>query len=64
MICALRLLLPEVGFVLTTRESPELRNRLIDLCITQISAGSKTNPGGYLCNDAEEQFEVHDDRSC
>lgn len=62
LICALRLYLPETGFLLTTRERPQLRDNLIGLCITQISAGSKTNPGGYIDNSSEEQFEVADKR--
>jgi 2-iminoacetate synthase len=38
---------PDVGLVLSTRESPALRNGLIPLGITLISAGSHTEPGGY-----------------
>ncbi|MBN2546088.1 MAG: 2-iminoacetate synthase ThiH [Spirochaetes bacterium] len=62
LISALRLYLPEVGFLLTTREKPELRNNLIGLMITQVSAGSKTSPGGYLDNSSDEQFHVSDTR--
>jgi 2-iminoacetate synthase len=62
MMCALRLMLPETGFLLSTRESGELRDKLIGLCITQISAGSKTNPGGYTEGSSGEQFEVSDSR--
>ncbi len=47
LICAFRLLLPDVGLVLSTRESAKLRNGLIPLGITLISAGSHTEPGGY-----------------
>ncbi len=46
-ICALRLLLPDVGLVLSTREPEALRDGLIPLGITLISAGSHTEPGGY-----------------
>ena len=46
-ICALRLAFPEVGLVLSTRESPKLRDNLIPLGITLMSAGSHTEPGGY-----------------
>jgi 2-iminoacetate synthase len=63
MLCALRIYLPDVAFLLSTRESPEFRDNLIGLCITQISAGSKTNPGGYLSNDSDEQFSVSDHRN-
>jgi 2-iminoacetate synthase len=47
LLCALRLLLPDAGLVLSTRESPRLRDGLIPLGITMISAGSHTEPGGY-----------------
>jgi 2-iminoacetate synthase len=46
-ICALRLFLPDVGIVLSTREPANLRNQLIPLGITSMSAGSHTEPGGY-----------------
>jgi 2-iminoacetate synthase len=47
LVCALRLLLPDAGLVLSTRESASLRDGLIPLGITMISAGSHTEPGGY-----------------
>ncbi len=47
LVCAFRLMFPDVGLVLSTRESPALRNGLIPLGITFISAGSHTEPGGY-----------------
>jgi 2-iminoacetate synthase len=47
LVCALRLLLPDTGLVLSTRESAKLRDGLIPLGITMISAGSHTEPGGY-----------------
>jgi 2-iminoacetate synthase len=47
LICALRLMLPEVGLVLSTRESAALRDRLVPLGVTMMSAGSHTEPGGY-----------------
>jgi 2-iminoacetate synthase len=47
LLCALRLLFPDAGLVLSTRESPRLRDGLIPLGITMISAGSHTEPGGY-----------------
>jgi 2-iminoacetate synthase len=63
-ICALRLLLPDAGLVLSTRESAELRDRLIPLGITQMSAGSCTAPGGYGGNgDNSGQFEISDART-
>ena len=46
-VCALRLTFPEVGIVLSTREPTKLRNGLVPLGITIMSAGSHTEPGGY-----------------
>lgn len=64
---------------LSTRESPNFRNNMMALGITSISAGSKTEPGGYshkmpsatdstewrnlLHSQQLEQFEVNDNRS-
>ena len=47
LVCAFRLFLPDVGLVLSTREPARLRDGLIPLGITLISAGSHTEPGGY-----------------
>jgi 2-iminoacetate synthase len=47
LICAFRLMFPDAGLVLSTRESPKLRDGLIPLGITLMSAGSHTEPGGY-----------------
>jgi 2-iminoacetate synthase len=47
LICAFRLMFPDVGLVLSTRESPKLRDGLFPLGITLASAGSHTEPGGY-----------------
>jgi 2-iminoacetate synthase len=64
LMCALRLWLPDAGLVLSTREPATLRDNLLPLGITQMSAGSKTAPGGYAAKEkAESQFEVCDLRS-
>jgi len=47
LVCALRLFLPDVGLVLSTREPAKLRDGLVPLGITLMSAGSHTEPGGY-----------------
>jgi 2-iminoacetate synthase len=47
LVCAFRLTFPDVGLVLSTRESPKLRDGLVPLGITLMSAGSHTEPGGY-----------------
>ncbi len=61
VVCALRLLLPDAGLVLSTREEPAVRDGLFRVGITHVSAGSHTEPGGYEHPDeAAEQFEVAD----
>jgi 2-iminoacetate synthase len=63
-LCALRLALPDAGIVLSTRERPRIRDGLIKLGVTHMSAGSRTEPGGYTSpGEAEEQFEISDTRS-
>jgi 2-iminoacetate synthase len=63
MIVALRLCFHDAGIVLSTRESAELRDRLIKICVTRVSAGSKTNPGGYSGQPSTRQFEIDDSRT-
>jgi len=65
LMVALRLFLPEAGFNLSTREPANLRDRLIPLGVTHMSAGSSTRPGGYAHPEAElqTQFEVEDRRT-
>ncbi|MBI5687467.1 MAG: 2-iminoacetate synthase ThiH [Verrucomicrobia bacterium] len=53
-VCALRLTFPHVGIVLSTRESPRLRDGLIPLGVTLMSAGSHTEPGGYTGAGSEK----------
>ena len=64
LICAYRLFNEELELSISTRESPEFRNNIIKLGITSMSAGSKTNPGGYaVAPESLEQFEISDERS-
>jgi len=64
LICAYRLFNAELELSLSTRESERFRNNIIKLGITSISAGSKTNPGGYAVEQASlKQFEINDERS-
>jgi len=64
LLCALRLVLPDVGISLSTREPAALRDGLLRLGVTTMSAGSHTEPGGYAApSDAEPQFAVGDERS-
>ena len=58
-----RLALPYVGIVVSTREPASLRDELFTLGVSQISAGSKTNPGGYENSEHTEQFSLTDNRS-
>jgi 2-iminoacetate synthase len=63
-LCALRLALPDAGIVLSTREPSALRDGLARLGVTHMSAGSRTEPGGYTDpGGAESQFEISDERS-
>ncbi len=62
--CAFRLFSPEVELSLSTRESDRFRNHAFRLGFTSMSAGSRTNPGGYTsAPDSLEQFAIDDERS-
>ncbi len=64
LICAYRLFNEDVELSLSTRETPRFRDHLVKLGITHMSAGSKTNPGGYVVEpESLEQFEISDERS-
>ena len=65
LVAILRLAVPYTGIILSTRETAETRDRLINLGISQISAESCTSPGGYDNGDAESetQFSLGDHRS-
>lgn len=54
LVCALRISFPHVGIVLSTRESATLRDALLPLGITMMSAGSHTEPGGYTGEGASD----------
>ena len=64
MILALRLCFADAGMTISTREPAGLRDQLVKLGITRMSAGSKTNPGGYSTHaDSVGQFDIDDSRS-
>jgi len=64
LICAFRLFAPELEISLSTRESAVFRQYVVPLAITSISAGSKTQPGGYSVDPGNlEQFSIDDTRS-
>jgi 2-iminoacetate synthase len=65
LIAVIRCALPYTGIILSTREGPEIRRELYDIGVSQISAGSKTSPGGYKkdCKKGNsEQFSLSDNR--
>jgi len=64
LITAMRLFLPKVGILLSTRESASFRDNIMGLGVTKFSAGSKTEVGGYTLDDkTERQFDISDERT-
>lgn len=65
IICAFRLFTVDAVLVLSTRESAQFRDLVFPYGVTQMSAGSRTNPGGYTNaeSEAEVQFHIEDDRT-
>jgi 2-iminoacetate synthase len=64
LICSYRLFDENLELSLSTRESENFRDNIVGLGITSMSAGSKTDPGGYSSNlHALEQFEISDERT-
>jgi 2-iminoacetate synthase len=64
IVAILRLAVPYTGIILTTRESPEMRRKLYHIGVSQISAGSRTKPGGYSREEERttSQFSLSDTR--
>lgn len=63
LICAYRICFPDVELSLSTRERPAFRDAILPFGITSMSAGSKTEPGGYSDSHALKQFETNDERT-
>lgn len=64
LICAYRLWNEDLEISISTRENEKFRNNIIPIGTTSMSAGSKTNPGGYVVDPQSlEQFEISDERS-
>ena len=64
IIAILRLAVPYTGLILSTRESAAIRRECYSLGVSQISAGSRTNPGGYSeGGNTAGQFQLGDHRS-
>lgn len=64
IVAILRLAVPYTGIIMSTRETPNLRRETFALGVSQISAGSRTNPGGYAENEDIDasQFSLGDHR--
>lgn len=65
LVACIRIAAPYTGMIVSTRESEAMRNRLLDLGISQLSGGSKTSVGGYTEKETKgsDQFELADTRS-
>ena len=63
IVAIYRLALPYVGVVVSTRENADIRDELLSIGASQVSAGSKTSPLGYVDHGDTEQFETGDKRS-
>lgn len=67
IVAVLRIAVPYTGMIISTRESPKIRERVLELGVSQISGGSSTSVGGYDQPEAEDdnsaQFEVKDTRT-
>jgi 2-iminoacetate synthase len=64
IVAIIRIAVPFTGMILSTRENHDMRKKLLQLGISQISAGSNTEVGGYSKNEiTNPQFIVNDERS-
>ena len=67
LVACIRLAVPYTGMIISTRESPACREKVIRYGISQISGGSKTSVGGYVTPEKDdnksEQFDVSDKRT-
>lgn len=64
VVAVIRLAVPYTGIILSTRESPAMRNACLELGVSQISAASRVNPGGYSYDkQTGSQFTLTDERS-
>jgi len=58
LVAVLRCAVPYTGMILSTRESPEMHSRLLNLGISQMSAGSRTDVGSYTKGDISHETEL------
>nr|MBP8304230.1 [FeFe] hydrogenase H-cluster radical SAM maturase HydG [Phycisphaerae bacterium] len=64
IVAILRIAVPYTGIIMSTREMPNIRRETFALGVSQISAGSRTNPGGYSASEQPDasQFSLGDHR--
>ena len=67
IVACIRVAVPYTGMIISTRESPKARERVLELGVSQISGGSRTSVGGYAEEESEQessaQFDLSDHRS-
>ncbi len=66
LVACIRVAVPYTGMIISTRESPKVRGRVLQLGVSQISGGSRTSVGGYTLPEREDstaQFDLSDHRS-
>lgn len=65
IVAVLRIAVPYTGMIISTRETPKSRERVLNLGVSQISGGSKTTVGGYISGEEShtEQFDISDTRT-
>ena len=67
IVACIRVAVPYTGMIISTRESPKARERVLELGVSQISGGSRTSVGGYAEEEPEQessaQFDLSDHRS-
>ncbi|MFI3279781.1 MAG: [FeFe] hydrogenase H-cluster radical SAM maturase HydG [Rikenellaceae bacterium] len=68
IVAVARITLPHAGIIISTRESQQIRERVLPLGVSQISGGSKTSVGGYVDGASDEaqnseQFDISDNRT-
>jgi len=67
IVACIRVAVPYTGMIISTRENPKVRERVLHLGVSQISGGSRTSVGGYtepeVIDESTAQFDVSDHRT-